>query len=257
MNDSLPYIPFYVRDFAADGKVEVMKTEQVGAYTLLLLKAWHETPPCTIPNDDRVLSIWTRLKPSVWAKVRAEVMACWTLDETTGRYFQKRLKAEYDKLVEARERRSKCGQKGNAKRWRGDRDATEATSHSDRNAIKMRSHAGMQMQMSPEGGPGETSPGWWETALTLWPRWTPAPEVRKSWESSLADADPKAILTALRKHLSQSPYPTPTLADVVKLLPKSLARHTDPAAEARSAERLANAAAKRAKREAAATGGAA
>ena len=40
-----PYFPFYPDDFASDGKVEAMTTEEVGAYTLLLCKAWREDPP--------------------------------------------------------------------------------------------------------------------------------------------------------------------------------------------------------------------
>lgn len=239
MNDSLPYIPFYVRDFTADGKVEAMTTEQVGAYTLLLCKAWLETPPCSIPNDDLVLAKWARVKPAAWKKLRPGVMACWTLDEQTGRYFQKRLKAEYDRLQESRDRRSKAGQNGNAKRWQ-----------SDRNATQMRSHTRMPMQLPmPEGGVGETDgdPGWLTLALGLWPRWQHTPELVDSWSIALAEHPPEAVETAIRGHHATSPYPTPTLADVVKLLGKSPKKRPlfTPEEQAARDQRLADAEARK------------
>ena len=66
--DDPPYFPFYPDDFACDGKVEAMTTEEVGAYTLLLCKAWREDPPGSIPDDDRVRARWTRLTPDRWTE---------------------------------------------------------------------------------------------------------------------------------------------------------------------------------------------
>jgi uncharacterized protein YdaU (DUF1376 family) len=74
-----PYFPFYPDDFACDGKVEAMTTEEIGAYTLLLCKAWCEDPPGSIPDDDRVLARWTRLAPDRWKECRTGVLAAFTL----------------------------------------------------------------------------------------------------------------------------------------------------------------------------------
>lgn len=232
MNDSLPYFPFYVRDFTADGKVEAMTTEQVGAYILLLSKAWHETPPCSLPNDDTLLARWARVKPSAWMKMRSGVMVCWTLDEPSGRYFQKRLKAEYDRLLESRDRRSKAGRNGNAKRWGGDHAA-----------IALRSHAGMSLTLDlPEGGPGETGdaakPRWLSLADTLWPKCFPTPELRAEWVIALADHPAEAIEKAMREQAAATHF-TPVLADITKRLPKRKAANIDDYA-AKHAQRLEN-----------------
>lgn len=128
---NLPYFPFYVRDFVADGKVESMSTEEVGAYVLLLCKAWHETPPCSIPNNDAVLSRWSRIEPQRWAACRIAVLHCWTLNAQDNRYYQKRLQSEYRKLRELQNLRSRAGVKGNTKRWHSDRKAISRASESE------------------------------------------------------------------------------------------------------------------------------
>ena len=72
-NEECPSFLFYPDDFSCDGKVEAMTTEEVGAYILLICKAWREKPTATIPNNDSVLSRWARLTPDRWADVRANV----------------------------------------------------------------------------------------------------------------------------------------------------------------------------------------
>ena len=120
MTDNLPYFPFYVRDFASDGKVEAMSTESVGAYILLLCKAWHERPAGSIPDHDPTLARWTGLALDRWSQCRADVLAPFT-KRTDGRWHQKRMQAEHRKLLELRRLRSKAGAQGNVKRWQSDR----------------------------------------------------------------------------------------------------------------------------------------
>jgi uncharacterized protein YdaU (DUF1376 family) len=49
-NVDAPAFMFYPDDFTSDGKVEAMTTEEVGAYLLLLCKAWREKPRQPFPT---------------------------------------------------------------------------------------------------------------------------------------------------------------------------------------------------------------
>lgn len=116
MSQTPPYFPFYPTDFAASGTVEAMTTEEVGAYILLLCKAWHETPPCSIPDDDRILARWTRLGDDGWTRCRSTVRACFVLRD--GRLYNPRLDREWRKLFEYRRSQSENGKKGAAVKHR-------------------------------------------------------------------------------------------------------------------------------------------
>lgn len=100
-----PAFPMYVDDFASDGVVEAMTTEQVGAYLLLLLKAWKEEPPGSIPDNDHVLARWARMSPDAWAGIKAGVLAAFRFSERDKRYHQKRMAKEWVKMQSARKRR--------------------------------------------------------------------------------------------------------------------------------------------------------
>ena len=92
-----PGFLFYVDDFVSDGKVEAMTTEEVGAYILLLCKAWREEPPGSIPDDDRILARWARMDSERWSACRTGVLAAFTLG-TDARWHQKRMRKEFQKL---------------------------------------------------------------------------------------------------------------------------------------------------------------
>jgi uncharacterized protein YdaU (DUF1376 family) len=114
--DQLPAFLFYVDDFTSDGVVEAMTTEQVGAYTLLLCKAWREDPPGTIPDDDEILARWARMPAKKWIACRERVLKAFYLG-TDGRYHQKRMEAEYVKAVEQQERRQRRARGAADARW--------------------------------------------------------------------------------------------------------------------------------------------
>jgi uncharacterized protein YdaU (DUF1376 family) len=105
----------YPRDFTADAKVELMNTEEVGAYWLLLCKAWHETPAGSLPNDDRALAVWSKLTPERFAACKPNVMAPFELKKD-GRWHQPWMKSEFDKCIEIRVKRSDAANK----RWKRD-----------------------------------------------------------------------------------------------------------------------------------------
>lgn len=111
-----PYFPFYVDNFVSDPKVEAMETEEVGAYLLLLCKAWKEDPPGTIPNDDRTLCKWTRISRERWTEIKNRVLGPWRL-QGDGRWHQKRMEHEWDAMMLRRARRAQSGRVAMRKRW--------------------------------------------------------------------------------------------------------------------------------------------
>lgn len=106
----LPYFPFYPRDFASDNVVEGMSTKAIGAYVLLLCKAWFETPPGTIPDDDAILSRWARMSELEWGQIKGEVLAAF--GRRDGRWVQKRMVAEWAEALDKHERRVAAGRSG-------------------------------------------------------------------------------------------------------------------------------------------------
>lgn len=132
-----PAFRFYPGDFANDGKVEAMTTAAVGAYILLLCKAWHEDPPCSIPADPRVLSRWTRMTSRGWSQVQKSVLAAFKKGDD-GRYYQMRLKAELDKQLQRKKALSDAGRYGANKRWGGHK-GSHSHPNRDPNATPMAS----------------------------------------------------------------------------------------------------------------------
>lgn len=114
--DHPPAFMFYPQDFASDSKVEAMSTEAVGAYILLLCKAWREEPPGSLPDSDDVLARWARMNLDRWTEIRSTVLAPFTLG-TDSRWHQKRMRHEYSQLIKRRKVRAKAGQVGASIRW--------------------------------------------------------------------------------------------------------------------------------------------
>lgn len=112
----LHFFSFYPRDFASDGAVEAMSTKAVGAYILLLCKAWFESPPGTLPDDDVTLAKWSRLSAKDWAEVKAEVMAAFK--KSGDRWKQKRLAEEHGKANAKSTALSEAGRRGAEARYR-------------------------------------------------------------------------------------------------------------------------------------------
>ncbi len=95
MTDRPPFFAFYPADFANDINVESMSTLQVGAYLLLLCKAWQAEPPASLPNDDQTLARLARVAPEVWREIGRGVLGAFRLG-SDGRLHNKRLRQEYD-----------------------------------------------------------------------------------------------------------------------------------------------------------------
>jgi uncharacterized protein YdaU (DUF1376 family) len=133
-----PAFLFYPEDFSADGKVEAMTTEQVGAYILLLCKAWHEKPAGSVPDNDAVLARWARLDIEQWKESREVILSPFT-PGTDGRLHQGRMVREFRKLQAAQSKRQKSARAAAKARWESNApsmpDASE--SHTERNANGM------------------------------------------------------------------------------------------------------------------------
>lgn len=111
-----PSFPLYPQHLVADGKVEAMTTEEVGAYMLLLCKAWYEEPVATIPDDDWTLARWTRLTVGRWRKCKPRVLSAFRKCDN-GRYEQPRLRDEYERQRAYSRRQSSSGKQGADRRW--------------------------------------------------------------------------------------------------------------------------------------------
>lgn len=109
VNDTLPIIPWYWRDWRASKARAVMAPEVRGVYRELLDALWGE-PDCSLPNDDAVLAGLAGITMEDWLNVRAQVLA-W-FDESDGRFTNKRALHEWKKSKKFRAASRISGRKG-------------------------------------------------------------------------------------------------------------------------------------------------
>ncbi len=114
--DRPPYFAFYPADFANDIHVEAMSTLQVGAYVLLLCKAWQADPPASLPNDDQILARFARVDAAVWQEIKAGVLVPFRLG-TDKRLHSKRLRLEYDEALKRMKANRSKAQTAARVRW--------------------------------------------------------------------------------------------------------------------------------------------
>ena len=150
MAAELCWFPFYPKDFAGDGKVEAMNTLAVGAYILLLCKAWAETPPASVPDDDATLARWSRVSPEVWTEIKPMVLAPFTPKD--GRLVQRRLLAEWKR---ASGRSGKARKSAEARWTKTGRNADAMRSHSDGNTLNSQTDSQSQIQKNLTDQRGE------------------------------------------------------------------------------------------------------
>lgn len=139
-----PYLPLWTDAYLAD--TTHLRTEEHGAYLLLLFAAWRAAD-CGLPDDDDALARLAGLPPQKWKSMKAVVMAFWSLDKRRKRWVQKRLKIEREK---ASEKRGKA--RGSAaSRWK-------QTKSGDANAMRT------QCYPEPEPYPDKKPDGFLERA---------------------------------------------------------------------------------------------
>lgn len=131
-HESFPSFPFFARDWIA--ATATLSAEQKGMFIDLLAYAWEQTPACMLPDDDAVLAKLAGVTPQKWKASGPAVRR--KFDVIDGKLRNSRQWKIYSELLEHRERRRKAGRKGNEKRWK---EVSQSDSHSDGNAIAMRS----------------------------------------------------------------------------------------------------------------------
>jgi len=142
--NSYPFMPLYWNDFLSDNNVRVMSSSELGAYVRLLGSAWHEAAPGTLPTDDYMLARLAGVGVGPWRRISQRVLACFTLNEQSGRWVQKRMAQEYGALADRSDRRSDSASKAAAARWgkgsQANGHANAMRPHGGGDADAMRSH---------------------------------------------------------------------------------------------------------------------
>jgi hypothetical protein len=139
-----------------------MDAPSTGAYMRLVYVAWLQTPPATIPDDDKWL--WPRAgfaDLSAWEGCKQTVLSGWT--QRDGRYELPWLRKLYDTAAEKCNKNRRNGKKGADIKW-SDSERHPSAKHppSDREAFaNTRASCSSSLSDSPsgysEGGPGETA----------------------------------------------------------------------------------------------------
>lgn len=147
-----PYIKFYTDAYLAD--TTHLRTEEHGAYLLLLFSAWRSAD-CSVPNDDDALARIVGLSPARWQSVKPAVMAFWTLNKRRKRWTQKRLQNERGSVSE----KSSKARGSAATRW-------NKTKSGDANAMRTQCYPEPEPERKPKGFQGararEKPKGWVE-----------------------------------------------------------------------------------------------
>lgn len=191
--DRPDYGDFYWDKFASDGLVEAMTTEEVGAYMLLLCKAWRETPPATLPDDDRLLRAWTRTTPERWAELKPGVLAPFTL--VNGRWAQRKLRETYDRAAQRLRSYQNRGRLGGS--------ASAQLRHSSSTNYSLSSSS----PSCQEGGAGETKPPpGFERFLSVYPDKSFPLEALGVWLDLNLEPQTEAIVKAVRQQVQAATH---------------------------------------------------
>tara|TARA_R110000824_G_scaffold114279_1_gene264686 strand:+ start:2494 stop:3261 length:768 start_codon:yes stop_codon:yes gene_type:complete len=119
MKESLPYIPLNVNALLADDKVALMNTQEVGAYILLLCRAWQQERPGSLPNNDEWLARWTRLDLNQWLEIKKIVMNPFWFNEShpDGEWVQDRMVRDHGTISNTQQTKRALAQKAANARW--------------------------------------------------------------------------------------------------------------------------------------------
>ncbi|HEY3967260.1 MAG TPA: DUF1376 domain-containing protein [Planctomycetaceae bacterium] len=120
MANEFEYFSFHPRRFLADDVVECMTAEAVGAYCLLLFRAWDQVPPGSIPADDAVLARWARMDADSWSRIKPMVTAAFKFRGK--RWHQKFMQEVFERIKKERDSKSIGGKKGAKSRWNKKKD---------------------------------------------------------------------------------------------------------------------------------------
>jgi uncharacterized protein YdaU (DUF1376 family) len=123
MNRS-PAFQFYPGDWLSSSRITLMTPAEEGAYIRLLAYCW-DSEDCTLPDDDEQLAKLSRLGEQwlSYAPGANAVRNCFEVHPSKkSRLINKRLFAEWKKLLAFRRAKSQAGKKGMANRWKQKRN---------------------------------------------------------------------------------------------------------------------------------------
>lgn len=106
----LPFIKHFPSDMATDAMVQAMTCLEFGAYIRLRDAAWVSETPCSLADDDALLSGIARLTDEEWSKAKRRVLAGWRAHN--GRLFDPRLETLWQEAREIGKVRAEAGSKG-------------------------------------------------------------------------------------------------------------------------------------------------
>lgn len=105
---SVPFIPLYVTDYEAD--TAHLSLEEDGAYLRLLRLCWR-TPGCSIPDDRDWITRRMRCSAEEYERI-VEPLLNEFFKRRSGRLFNPRLSAEFERIDATHRARSSAGKKG-------------------------------------------------------------------------------------------------------------------------------------------------
>ena len=96
---------FDVKQWLGDQNVMKMSYAERGMHLHLMCIAWQESPPCTLPDDDGLLSRWLNIAEAAWKNVHKKtVMSAWKQlpddQEGAGRWVLEGLQRSYLRQVQ-------------------------------------------------------------------------------------------------------------------------------------------------------------
>jgi uncharacterized protein YdaU (DUF1376 family) len=131
----------YIDDWLSSPRISLMDAHEERGYFRLILHEYLQ-PDCGLPDDDKVLAVWSKLGPQWWLETRdkslrqkgvtsgAKLRACFEL--RNGRLFNERLYREWLHQQEVRQTRSESGRRGAAKRWKQLPSFSDGNCHSEK-----------------------------------------------------------------------------------------------------------------------------
>lgn len=137
MANEFDFFPLYYLKLLAD--TSDMSTLEFGAYMKLLLRAWVETPPGSLPDNDRVLARYAGLTPSEWSHSGPTLRLRFE-PPRNGRITQKRMTSVYADLKRRAKEKSDAARQSAKCRW--DKDNHAVALRTDANAMLKKTEIG-------------------------------------------------------------------------------------------------------------------
>ena len=159
-----PYMPLWVDHWLTSARLEhAPPLVELGVFRLLL-RAWKQNPPCTVPDDDDLLALMSRLHGH-WIELGPQVRAFFPpAPGMTGRLRNPFQWSVYSEAVAAHERRAAAGRKGGRPRKHDDGSDTVPSnvetgpkSLNDNDAKAMLKHRDGDGEGDGEGKPSRSS----------------------------------------------------------------------------------------------------